>query len=124
MTRDEAWALLTEFNSEEFHLKHAQTVEGVMRYFASELGYADEADFWANVGLLHDLDFEKFPEEHCRKEEEILRSRGVDERLIHAVVSHGYGITVDTKPEPYSSALCSPTMTLRTTVILLKRRIF
>ena len=79
-------------------MKHAQTVEGVMRYFASELGYADEVDFWANVGLLHDLDFEKFPEEHCKKEEEILRSRGVDERLIHAVVSHGYGITVDTKP--------------------------
>ena len=99
MTRDEAWALLTEFNSEEFHLKHAQTVEGVMRYFANELGYGDEADFWANVGLLHDLDFEKFPGEHCKKEEEILRSRGVDERLIHAVVSHGYGITVDTKPE-------------------------
>ena len=99
MTRDEALALLTEFNSEEVHLKHAQTVEGVMRYFASELGYADEVDFWANVGLLHDLDFEKFPEEHCKKEEEILRSRGVDERLIHAVVSHGYGITVDTKPE-------------------------
>ena len=99
MTRDEAWALLTEYNKEEFHLKHAQTVEGVMRYFANELGYSDEADFWAIVGLLHDLDFEKYPEEHCKKEAEIMRERGIDERIIHAVVSHGYAITVDVKPE-------------------------
>ena len=99
MTREEAWKLLTEFNKDEFHLKHAQIVEGVMRYFANELGYSDEADFWANVGLLHDLDFELYPEEHCKKEDEIMRERGIDERLIHAVVSHGYGITVDTKPE-------------------------
>ena len=99
MTREEAWKLLTEFNKDEFHLKHAQIVEGVMRYFANELGYSDEADFWANVGLLHDLDFELYPEEHCKKEAEIMRERGIDERLIHAVVSHGYGITVNTKPE-------------------------
>lgn len=99
MTREEAWKLLTEFNKDEFHLKHAQIVEGVMRYFANELGYSDEADFWANVGLLHDLDFELYPEEHCKKEAEIMRERGIDERLIHAVVSHGYGITVDVKPE-------------------------
>ena len=99
MTREEAWKLLTEYNKDEFHLKHAQIVEGVMRYFANELGYPDEADFWANVGLLHDLDFELYPEEHCKKEDEIMRERGIDERLIHAVVSHGYGITVDTKPE-------------------------
>ena len=99
MTRDEAWALLTEYNKEEFHLKHAQTVEGVMRYFAVELGYGDEVDFWGNVGLLHDLDFEQFPEEHCKKEIEIMRSRGIDERLIHATASHGYAITVDIKPE-------------------------
>lgn len=99
MTRDEAWALLTEYNKEEFHLKHAQTVEGVMRYFAVELGYGDEVDFWGNVGLLHDLDFEQFPEEHCKKEIEIMRSRGIDEPLIHATASHGYAITVDIKPE-------------------------
>ena len=99
MTRDEAWALLTEYNKEEFHLKHAQIVEGVMRYFADELGYGDEVDFWGNVGLLHDLDFEQFPEEHCKKEIDIMRSRGIDERLIHATASHGYAITVDIKPE-------------------------
>ena len=99
MTRDEAWALLTEYNKEEFQLKHAQIVEGVMRYFADELGYGDEVDFWGNVGLLHDLDFEQFPEEHCKKEIEIMRSRGIDERLIHATASHGYAITVDIKPE-------------------------
>lgn len=99
MTRDEAWVLLTEYNKEEFHLKHAQIVEGVMRYFADELGYGDEVDFWGNVGLLHDLDFEQFPEEHCKKEIEIMRSRGIDERLIHATASHGYAITVDIKPE-------------------------
>lgn len=99
LSRDEAWALLTEFNQDHFHLKHAVTVEGVMRWYANELGYGDEADFWANVGLLHDLDFEQFPEQHCIKEEEIMRERGLDERLIHAVVSHGYNLTVDVKPE-------------------------
>lgn len=100
MTRAEAWALLTEYNKDEFHLKHAKVMEGVMRYFANELGYADEADFWANVGLLHDLDFELYPEQHCVKEQEILRGRGVDKRFIHAVVSHGYGLTdVDAEPQ-------------------------
>lgn len=99
LSRNEAWALLTEFNQDHFHLKHAVTVEGVMRWYANELGYGDEADFWANVGLLHDLDFEQFPEQHCIKEEEIMRERGLDERLIHAVVSHGYNLTVDVKPE-------------------------
>lgn len=99
LSRDEAWALLTEFNQDHFHLKHAVTVEGVMRWYANELGYGDEADFWAIVGLLHDLDFEQFPEQHCIKEEEIMRGRGLDERLIHAVVSHGYNLTVDVKPE-------------------------
>ena len=99
LSRDEAWALLTEFNQDHFHLKHAVTVEGVMRWYANELGYGDEADFWANVGLLHDLDFEQFPEQHCIKEEEIMRGRELDERLIHAVVSHGYNLTVDVKPE-------------------------
>ena len=99
MTRDAAWALLTEYNEEHFHLKHALTVEGVMRWYATELGYGEEADFWGIVGLLHDLDFERYPEQHCIKEQEILRERGADERLIHAVASHGWGLTVDVRPE-------------------------
>ncbi len=99
LTRDEAFELLKEYNKEPFHIKHAVTVEGVMRYFANELGYGGEADFWAIVGLLHDLDFEMYPEEHCRKEQEIMRERGLDERLIRAVASHGYGLTVDIAPE-------------------------
>lgn len=99
MTRDDAWALLTEYNKEEFHLQHAQTVENTMRYFAGKLGYGEEEDFWGIVGLLHDLDFEQYPEEHCIKFQEIMRERGVDERIIHATASHGYGITVDIKPE-------------------------
>ncbi len=99
LTRNEAWELLTEFNKEHFHLKHALTVEGVMRYFARELGYADEEEFWGIVGLLHDLDFERFPESHCVKEQEIMRERGIDERIIHATASHGYGLTVDIQPE-------------------------
>lgn len=99
LTRDEAWELLTEFNKDHFHLKHALTVEGVMRYFARELGYSDEEEFWGIVGLLHDLDFEKYPESHCVKEQEIMRERGIDERIIHATASHGYALTVDIKPE-------------------------
>lgn len=97
--REEAWKLLTTYNRDHFHLKHALTVEGVMRYFAQKLGYGDEADFWGVVGLLHDLDFEQYPEAHCIKEQEILRDYGADERLIHAVASHGYALTVDVKPE-------------------------
>lgn len=99
MTRHEAWELLTKYNQEAFHLKHAETVEGVMRYFAGELGYGDEADFWANVGLLHDIDFENWPEQHCVKCRELLTDAGVDERTIHAVVSHGYGLCADVAPE-------------------------
>ncbi len=99
MTREEAWDLLTEFNKEEFHLQHAQTVEQTMRYFAEKLGYGEEKEFWGIVGLLHDLDFEQFPEQHCIKSQEIMRERGVDEKIIHATASHGYGITVDIKPE-------------------------
>ena len=99
MNREEAWNLLTEYNQEEFHLKHAQTVEQTMRYFAETLGYGDEKDFWGIVGLLHDLDFEQFPEQHCIKSQEIMRERGVDERIIHATASHGYAITVDIEPE-------------------------
>ena len=99
ITRDEALTLLKEYNKDPFHIKHARTVEGVMRYFAEKLGYSDEADFWGIVGLLHDLDFEQYPEQHCIKEQEIMRERGLDERLIHATASHGYGLTVDIKPE-------------------------
>lgn len=99
LTRDEAWKLLTEYNKEFFHLKHALTVEGVMRYFAKELGYGDEEDFWGMVGLLHDLDFEQYPEEHCIKSQEIMKEKDIDERIIHATASHGFGITVDIEPE-------------------------
>ena len=99
MTRDEAWALLTEFNKDAFHLKHAVTVEGVMRWYAEKLGYSDEVDLWGIVGLLHDLDFEMFPEQHCIKEQEIMRSRGVDERIVHATASHGWKLTVDIEPQ-------------------------
>lgn len=98
-TREAAWELLTEYNKEPFHLKHALTVEGVMRYFAQKLGFGEEADFWGLVGLLHDLDFEQFPEQHCIKEQEIMREQDLDERLIHATASHGYAITVDIEPE-------------------------
>jgi predicted hydrolase (HD superfamily) len=99
LTREEAWELLTEYNKDEFHLKHARIVEGVMKYFARELGYGDEEEFWGIVGLLHDLDFGMYPEEHCIKSQEIMRERGVDERINRATASHGYGITVDIKPE-------------------------
>lgn len=96
--REEAWELLCEFNTDEFHLKHARIVEGVMKYFARELGHGEE-EFWGLVGLLHDLDFGMYPDEHCIKTSEIMRERGLDERLIHAVASHGYGICIDVKPE-------------------------
>lgn len=99
MTREEAWELLTEYNQEPFHLEHAQTVEKTMEYFAEKLGYGEEKEFWGIVGLLHDLDFERFPEQHCIKSQEIMRERGIDERIIHATASHGYGITVDIMPE-------------------------
>lgn len=99
MNRDEAWNLLTEYNKEKFHIRHALTVEGVMKYFADKLGYKDEEEFWGIVGLLHDLDFEQYPEEHCKKSQEIMREHGVDERIIRSTASHGYGICVDIKPE-------------------------
>lgn len=99
MTKQEALALLEEYNKGEFHIKHGKIVGDVMRYFANELGYGDEAEFWETVGILHDLDFEMYPEEHCVKEQEIMHERGLDERLIHATASHGYGLCVDIKPE-------------------------
>lgn len=98
ITREEAWSLLCEYNKEPFHLRHGETVEGVMRYLARELGYGDEEEFWGNVGLLHDLDFELYPEEHCIKVQEIMKEKDLDERLIHAVASHGYGLVCDVEP--------------------------
>ncbi len=99
LNREEALNLLKEYNTDKFHIRHALTVEGVMKYFAESLGYNDEKEFWGIVGLLHDLDFEKYPNEHCIKSQEIMREKGLDERLIHATASHGYGITVNIKPE-------------------------
>lgn len=98
-TREQAWDLLCEYNEGEFHRLHARIVGDVMRYFAAQLGYADEADFWQTVGILHDLDFEQYPDQHCTKEAQILHERGVDEHLVHAVVSHGDLLTVDVQPE-------------------------
>lgn len=99
MDRTAAWNLLCKYNHDPFHLRHALTMEGVMRYFARENGFARDEEFWGNVGLLHDIDFEQFPEEHCVKAPELLREGGADEPLVHAVCSHGWGITVDVRPE-------------------------
>ena len=99
MTRQQAWDLLTEYNHEPFHLRHAVTVEHVMGWYAQELGYGDEKAFWSVVGLLHDLDFEQWPQEHCVKSQELMRQAGVDEAIIHATASHGWNLTVDIKPE-------------------------
>ena len=99
VTRAQAYDLLTKYNKEPFHIQHALTVEGVMRYFANELGYADEADFWGITGLLHDVDFECYPDEHCKKAPELLREIGVSEEMIHAIVSHGWGLCSDVAPE-------------------------
>lgn len=98
ISRNEAVELLKKYNRDAFHLHHAYTVEAVMRYFAEKLGYGEDADFWATVGLLHDIDFEMYPEEHCKKSPELLREGGANEELIHAVCSHGYGICVDVEP--------------------------
>ncbi|MDR0571070.1 MAG: hydrolase [Clostridiales Family XIII bacterium] len=92
-TREEAVALLKKYNSERFHLQHAYTVEGVMGYFAEALDYGDEKEFWSQVGLLHDLDFELYPEEHCVKVQDLLRDAGAGEPLIRAIASHGYGLS-------------------------------
>lgn len=100
ITRDEAWVLLNEYNKDPFHLKHALIMEGTMKYFARLLDYGEEEEFWGIVGLLHDLDFGMYPEEHCVKQKEIMSEHGIDERIIHATVSHGYGLTaVDIQPE-------------------------
>lgn len=98
VTREEALALLKKYNQEPFHMIHALTVESVMRWYARELGYGDESDFWGMAGLLHDVDFEKYPEEHCIQAPNLLKEIGAEDELIHAVCSHGYGITVDVEP--------------------------
>lgn len=99
-TLKEAQRLLEEYNQDPFHLKHGKIVSGVMGYFAKEYD-PENVDFWKVAGLLHDLDFEKYPEQHCTKEQKIMRERGLDEKLIHAVASHGYGLTVDVRPEAF-----------------------
>jgi len=100
INREQAWELLKKYNSDPFHLQHALTVEGVMKWFAADQGFDDEAEFWAIAGLLHDIDFEQFPDQHCMKAPELLRSGGASDELIHAVCCHGYGLTaVDAKPE-------------------------
>ena len=99
ISREAAWAALRRYNQEPFHLQHALTVEGVMQWYAKELGYGDDAEFWGIVGLLHDIDFERWPEEHCQKAPELLREAGCGEDIIHAVCSHGYGLCCDVAPE-------------------------
>lgn len=99
ITREQALNLLKKYNQEPFHLLHALTVEAVMRQLAEQLGYKSDADFWGLCGLLHDIDFEKFPQEHCKKAPELLGEINAEPELVHAVCSHGYGITVDVKPE-------------------------
>ena len=99
MERAKAWELLRAYNKDHFHLQHALTVEAVMRWFANDLGYGAEADYWGVVGLLHDIDFELYPEQHCVKCVELLQKGGVPEDMIHAIVSHGYGICADVAPE-------------------------
>jgi predicted hydrolase (HD superfamily) len=97
ISRDDALALLKKYNEDVFHIKHGLTVEGTMRYFAEQLG--QDPEYWGLVGLLHDIDFELYPEEHCIKAPELLAEAGLDADFIHAVISHGYGLCVDVKPE-------------------------
>ena len=99
LTHQQALDLLRQYNKEPFHIQHALTVEGVMRWYANELGHSDEADYWAAVGLLHDIDFELYPEQHCQKAPELLAAGGVGEDMIHAICSHGYGICCNIEPQ-------------------------
>jgi predicted hydrolase (HD superfamily) len=100
LSREQAWELLRKHNRDPFHLQHALTVEGIMRWYAKELGFREEAEFWGAVGLLHDIDFEEYPEEHCVRAPEMLREGGAGEDLIHGVCSHGYGLTpTEARPE-------------------------
>ena len=105
ISKEDAAALLKKYNKDPFHIQHAFTMEAVMQWYAKELGYENDAEYWGIVGLLHDIDFELYPEEHCLKAPELLKEGGVGDDIIHAVCSHGYGITVgcgktiDVKPE-------------------------
>ena len=99
VTRDQALSLLMKYNKESFHILHGLTVEGTMRWYARELGYGEDEDFWGIAGLLHDVDFENYPEEHCRKAPELLAEVQAEPELVHAVVSHGYGLVSDVEPE-------------------------
>lgn len=97
-TRTQAIALLKKYNQESFHLLHALTVEGVMRYFAKELGFSEECDFWGLCGLLHDIDFEKYPQQHCKKAPELLEEINAPQEMVHAICSHGYEICSEVEP--------------------------
>ncbi len=98
-TPEEAYEIVKKYNQGEFHLSHARIVGDVLAWYARDLGFADEADYWKTVGILHDVDFELYPEQHCQKAPELLRENGVDESIIRSVVSHGYGICSDVEPE-------------------------
>ena len=98
ISREQALSLLKEYNKEEFHILHALTVEGTMAWFAKERGYEEDAHYWSMVGLLHDIDFEIYPEEHCKKAPELLRKAGVSEEMIYSICSHGYGICSEIEP--------------------------
>lgn len=99
INRQQALELLKKYNQDSFHILHGLTVEGVMRWYAKELGYGEDEEFWGLVGLLHDIDYERYPDQHCIKAPELLRDAMAGEELIHGVCSHGYGIRVDIKPE-------------------------
>ena len=99
LTRDEALALVKQYNKEPFHIQHAITVEAVMRWFVQELGHGDEVEYWGQVGLLHDIDFEGFPEQHCVKAQELLKQGGVADDMIYSICCHGYGICIDWEPK-------------------------
>ena len=99
LTRQQALDLLRQYNKEEFHILHGLTVEGVMRWFAREQGYGEDEEYWGQTGLLHDIDFEQYPEEHCKKAPELLGKAGVSEDMIHSICSHGYGLCSDVEPE-------------------------
>ena len=98
VTRQQALELLRKYNKEPFHILHALTVEGVMRWYANELGFSQDADFWALCGLLHDVDFENYPEQHCKKAPELLAEINAGEEMIHAICSHGFGLCCDVEP--------------------------
>jgi len=99
LTRDEAFTLLKQYNKEPFHIQHGLTVEGVMRWFANDLGYGEDEEYWGITGLLHDIDFEEYPDEHCKKAPELLAPAGVGEDMIYSICSHAYGICADVEPK-------------------------